>query len=256
MALAAYNCGPNRVRKILKQTGKKTYWGIRHLLPRQTREFVPKLVAVKYLFDYYQRHDIQPIFPSIDLQLTQSIEIQAGKTYHDLGELTNLTGGVISFLNPSFIDEPKYADLGIIDLVVPSRVANAVLRHFEIEQKYQDILYTRDSSSINTPYHKVRYAVTDSMSLTQFCKNYNLSTSQIWLWNELHDYNLVPGQEIFTYSFQNLMLEYEMPTRELLDLKISRLNYPVSLTDTISNEIRKENRELVKGGFVAIALLP
>jgi len=258
LALAAYNCGSSRVNRVLKQTGKKTYWGIRHLLPRQTREFVPKLVAVKYLFDHYQNHNIEPAFPSIDLQLTRSIEITAGKSYQDLGRLAELKAGIISFLNPSYIYEPKYPDLGKIEMIVPARVANAVTGHLEVEEKYQDLKYRRDSSSMSNPYHKVIYSVPDSMSLTQFCQDYNLSISQIWLWNELHSHELVPGQEIFKYDYQDLKLEYKLSTKVILDISVSRINYPmISLMDTISNTVvNKEDNQPAKGAFTATALLP
>lgn len=256
LALAAYNCGANRVKRVLKQTGKKTYWGIRHLLPRQTREFVPKLVAVKYLFDYYQHHGIEPAFPSIDLQLTQSIEIQAGKSYADLGQLTDLTSGEISFLNPSYMFEPKYADLGKIEIILPSRVANAVIRHLDVENKYDNILYRQDSVSLSSPYYKVIYAVPDSMTLSDFCKMYNLSTNQVWLWNELASHNLFAGQEIFVYGYKDLMLEYKIPRVELMDLEVSRLEYTVSLIDTIPVEVRRENIDPVKGSLVAFSMEP
>ncbi len=231
LALAAYNCGASRVNRVLKQTGKKTYWGIRHLLPRQTREFVPKLTAVKYLFDYYQHHDMEPTFPSIDLQITQTISINAGRTYAEIGGLTDLTTGLISFLNPSYMYEPKYSDLGEIELVVPARVANAVTRHFEVMDRYQNASYRKDS--ISNPYHKVIFAVPDSMSLDEFCKNYSLSTGQVWLWNRLHNHNLVPGQEIFVYEYQELELAYKMAATEPMDLKISRIEFSLSLRDTM-----------------------
>ena len=258
LALAAYNCGPNRVRRVLNQSGKKTYWGIRHLLPKQTREFVPKLVAVKYLFDYYQQHNIQPMFPSIDLQLTQSVEITAGKTYKDLGRLGELKGGIISFLNPSYIYEPKDPYLGTVEIVVPARIANALLRHLEIEDKYQNLQYRSDSATISSPYHKVVYTVTDSISLTQFCQEYNLSTSQIWLWNKLDKHDLVPGQEIFTYDYQDLKLEYKLSSREIGTLLISRIEYPmITLGNTIDQGTYfKKHESPVEAVITIAALLP
>jgi membrane-bound lytic murein transglycosylase D len=51
LAAAAYNTGQGRVARVLKQvTGKKRgtdadYYRIAHKLPRETREYVPKLIA-------------------------------------------------------------------------------------------------------------------------------------------------------------------------------------------------------------------
>jgi len=247
LALAAYNCGANRVRRIQRQTGKYSYWEIRHLLPRQTREYVPKLTAVKYLFDYYKHHGIVPAFPSIDLQLTKTIEIQAGKSYKDLGELTNLNDGLISFLNPSYMYEPKYADLGKIDIVLPARVADAVINHYEKVDENHDILYQKDSASLVSPYHKVIYTVPKAMKLSKFCRKHNLSTSQVWLWNELNSQYLKPGQQVFVYAYKELKFNYKMPKRDPINMKLSKIKYSISLIDSIPAHIQKENLNPLRG---------
>ncbi|MCX8050385.1 MAG: LysM peptidoglycan-binding domain-containing protein [Chlorobi bacterium] len=47
LALAAYNCGINCVRRAIKQSGldNPNYWQIRDLLPRETRGYVPMYIA-------------------------------------------------------------------------------------------------------------------------------------------------------------------------------------------------------------------
>ena len=51
LALAAYNGGPNRVARLLRQhhsgaPGDSAFMGIRDRLPRETRHFIPKFLAV------------------------------------------------------------------------------------------------------------------------------------------------------------------------------------------------------------------
>ena len=51
LALAAYNSGPNRTRRILSRYGPlaqrsdSLFWMLRHHFPRETQEFVPKLIG-------------------------------------------------------------------------------------------------------------------------------------------------------------------------------------------------------------------
>lgn len=51
LVLAAYNGGPNRARRILRenaplaQPSDSLFWALRHHWPRETRDFVPKLVG-------------------------------------------------------------------------------------------------------------------------------------------------------------------------------------------------------------------
>ena len=59
LALAAYNCGPNRVREAEDAANSKNYWDIRPFLPKETQRYVPLFIAtslismdpVRYGFD-------------------------------------------------------------------------------------------------------------------------------------------------------------------------------------------------------------
>ena len=51
LALAAYNAGPGRVRRLMRaheeETGKKpTFWELHDALPHETRQYVPRFIAV------------------------------------------------------------------------------------------------------------------------------------------------------------------------------------------------------------------
>ncbi len=55
LAAAAYNAGPGRVERVLHRHaegwlgGEELYWEVREYLPRETRAYVPKLIAVTRL---------------------------------------------------------------------------------------------------------------------------------------------------------------------------------------------------------------
>ena len=60
VALAAYNCGPGNVRKAMRYSGKKDFWGIYDYLPRETQNYVPKYIAMTYLMNFYDAYGIIP----------------------------------------------------------------------------------------------------------------------------------------------------------------------------------------------------
>jgi membrane-bound lytic murein transglycosylase D len=45
LALAAYNCGPNRVKEAEAEANSNNYWDIRPFLPKETQRYVPLFIA-------------------------------------------------------------------------------------------------------------------------------------------------------------------------------------------------------------------
>jgi membrane-bound lytic murein transglycosylase D len=82
LALAAYNCGINRVLSTMNRTGIRDYWELseKQLLPRETLNYVPKLILVSKLLqnkkEYKIDHkwenkswDVIPLKSAVDLSL-------------------------------------------------------------------------------------------------------------------------------------------------------------------------------------------
>jgi len=45
LAIAAYNAGEYRVLRAVQASGGKNFWSVRHLLPRETADYVPRVLA-------------------------------------------------------------------------------------------------------------------------------------------------------------------------------------------------------------------
>lgn len=60
LVLAAYNAGPGNVNKAIRKAKTSTdYWVIRQYLPRETQSYVPAFIAVNYVMQFYDAHNIQ-----------------------------------------------------------------------------------------------------------------------------------------------------------------------------------------------------
>lgn len=60
LALAAYNCGSGKVKKAIRKMNCRDYRDIKLLLPKQTRHYLPSLIAAAYLDAYYRKKK-QPV---------------------------------------------------------------------------------------------------------------------------------------------------------------------------------------------------
>jgi len=57
----AYNSGPGRVNRAIRYAdGQRDFRAIYRYLPRETRGYVPKFVAITYLFEYAEEHNLYP----------------------------------------------------------------------------------------------------------------------------------------------------------------------------------------------------
>ncbi|MFA5405046.1 MAG: LysM peptidoglycan-binding domain-containing protein [Ignavibacteria bacterium] len=50
LAFAAYNAGPGRVNNAINKSGSKDFWDIRSYLPGETKNYVPSILALSFIF--------------------------------------------------------------------------------------------------------------------------------------------------------------------------------------------------------------
>ncbi|MEE9491832.1 MAG: LysM peptidoglycan-binding domain-containing protein [Gammaproteobacteria bacterium] len=114
LALAAYNSGEGTVSKAIRRNKKAhkpiDFWHLK--LPRETREYVPNLLAVCNLIQDPEKHNIQlpptkdaPFFEIVNIEDTIDLATAADLAKMPLQDLENLNPGFLMGLIPP--DGPK-----------------------------------------------------------------------------------------------------------------------------------------------------
>ena len=86
LALASYNAGPGNVRRAIRRSGyKETFWEVYDYLPRETRSYVPQFIAIAYVMNYAEEHNLL----EDRLQYTMSTDTIKVNQYLDLETLAN-----------------------------------------------------------------------------------------------------------------------------------------------------------------------
>ncbi|MDH3270238.1 MAG: transglycosylase SLT domain-containing protein [Gemmatimonadota bacterium] len=105
LALAAYNGGPNRTRRILRQhaplaqPSDSLFWALRRHWPRETREFVPKLVGAILVAQNPTAYGY-PVLASDPPFRFDEVSVPDGTTFDVLAEAAEITEEDVRRLNP------------------------------------------------------------------------------------------------------------------------------------------------------------
>src|SRR6202163_3790871 len=113
LAMAAYNSGPGRVQSAVKRTGYADFWELyrRNVLPRETRNYVPIIVAVAIMAKNPSQYGLQTIVPDSPMTY-DTVRINYPVDLRLVAECIDVPPSELQELNPSLLrmTTPKYAD--------------------------------------------------------------------------------------------------------------------------------------------------
>ena len=100
LAMAAYNCGPNRVKSAIRRTGSRDYWTLlrRRALPRETRNYVPIILAMTYVGQNLDLFDIGEVDPAPEREY-DTVRTRAETSFALIADATGSSVETIKDLN-------------------------------------------------------------------------------------------------------------------------------------------------------------
>lgn len=205
LAIAAYNCGPGNINKaIARSGGKRDFWQIYPNLPRETRGYVPSLIAVIYVMNHYQDHGLQAEHLDYPVR-TDTLMLSSDLFFDHVVSQVGISIEELRTLNPQYRKDFIPASSRPYAITLPSAKVEPFIAS-------QDSLYraTRDSlqhrpvvvephrkgassgSSGSGRYHTVRKGET----LSKIAARYGLSVAQLKKLNGLKRDQIRVGQKL------------------------------------------------------------
>lgn len=129
LAMAAYNCGPYCVERAVQRTGYADFWELhrRNAIPRETRNYVPAILAMAIVSRNLEAYGLQPLAPEAPLDY-DTIHVAADTNLGLIADAADVPLADIRELNPALIRSVAPAGF---DVRVPARQAREVLAAIE-----------------------------------------------------------------------------------------------------------------------------
>ncbi|MGY8988498.1 MAG: LysM peptidoglycan-binding domain-containing protein [Flavobacteriales bacterium] len=220
LVLAAYNGGPGYLQRKIESVGTSNFWELFPYLRTETRNFIPKFIAVNYAMNYANEHEINTENPSINLNEIDTITLKNQVELKVLTKLLCINSETINYLNPSYLKEvyPKDAVL-----IFPLGVVNDFRLNEAANYNFIDAV---DKKEILINEDRVVYRVHKGDYLGKIAEAHNVHISEITEWNNLKSTNLDIGDQLVIY----VKKEVEINSVELVS---NKKEYIIQKGDTL-----------------------
>jgi membrane-bound lytic murein transglycosylase D len=259
LAIAAYNSGSGRVIRAVKRGRSTDYWEIRHLLPKETANYVPGYIAANYLSTFAEVHGLEPDLPPLDLQLTQQFKIYGGIRFETIAKLTGISIETIEILNPSYRKNIIPPSENGHDLFLPRRVGALFNQWLHSQLPDAEKMAAIASNPIfpeipkekmNAPYLKTIYYTHYGESLEDLSVRFKCDIAQLKAWNKLKSPRLDYCQPIQVYHTNDIEINQDRDGGPLVS-EISSSEIPVQLGESdLSNRFLQETANIREEEFI------
>lgn len=250
LVLAAYNWGAGSVQRVMRRTGKKTFWDLYPHMPAETRNYVPTFTAIMYSMKYAEAHGLRT--PTLRYQYAETLDTLGlrGQAF-DLRRLSRACGYSDSLYLTRYNPELRRAALpaGYRPYVV--RFPASAAEHLGDVDRATLLAYCEPAAELPRPlaalpprlegvepwpsrsllaatagprataetsaprFRRVTYKVRRGETVASLAERFDVSASQLRRWNELpKNRPLKPGRELLVFVPLPAQAAPRTPARE------------------------------------------
>lgn len=241
LALASYNCGRGCVKRAIARSGlsQPTFWELANYLPRETRNYIPKFIAITYVMEMASFYDIEASETELNLESKVLMVDRAVEMKH-IANAAQVPLEQLKSYNPAY-------KRNIIN-GSPERPKRLVL---PISENLNDsLLYlainTNTSPVIESPIAATTYTVQAGETLQDVAKKVNVSVQNLKAWNNLTNNTALAGKTLVLSQEVSPKLIATANSKNLTSkTKSKTVYYTVKKGDSLDRIARKHKNTTV-----------
>jgi membrane-bound lytic murein transglycosylase D len=236
LVLAAYNWGAGNMQRVMRKTGKRTFWELYPHLPAETRNYVPTFTAIMYAMKYANEHSLND--PALRYQRYEPLDTLGvrGQAF-DLRRLSRALGYADSLTLGRYNPEVRHGSLPTGYRPYVLRYPTAAREHLGDVDRATLLAYCQPLNDLPQPLpirlarlngvapwpsrdelaastgpsastheaaprsRRVRYTVRRGQTVAAVAEKFEVSPAQVRRWNELptKQTTLRPGRELVVF---------------------------------------------------------
>jgi membrane-bound lytic murein transglycosylase D len=203
LVLAAYNGGPGTLNKAIRRSGgKRDFWELRRYLPTETQGYVPAFIAVNYVMNHANLHNIYPIAPDFLAYEVDTVMVHDRIDLKQVSEALNVPYEQVAFLNPTFRSTVVPATSKGIAITLPKQKIGLLMSNMEsfIEAAQPAASHAQSATLAVVSPDKEIHRVRSGETLSAIAARYRCSVNDICAWNGIRGHIIREGQNLVLYT--------------------------------------------------------
>jgi membrane-bound lytic murein transglycosylase D len=190
LVLAAYNAGPARVQKAMRDSGGKNFWEIEQYLPKETQMYVPSFIAASYVANYYPIHQLTPRIKLILEEPTRVLSFNRRISFKEIALISGVQESTLARLNP-----------GVLNGLFPGNTSHLLVLPASKYKVMREFLFGGKALNYKAPENtlETEYVVLPGDTPESIALRYDGDPQLIRQRNDLGNRNLIVNEQIVLY---------------------------------------------------------
>ncbi|TVR39739.1 MAG: LysM peptidoglycan-binding domain-containing protein [Bacteroidia bacterium] len=198
LVIAAYNAGPGNVNRAIRRAGGvKDFWLIRHFLPRETQNYVPAFIAVTYVMEHADAHNLYAVPPVYSHFDVDTIVVRSELSLRNISNILDIPLDHLRYLNPAFRQNiiPNNPEQPYV-LRLPTEHVGLFLANEEAIYNFRTPAEIRQEELAAQLRETTVHVVSQGEVLGSIARRYGTSVREIQRLNNLRGTLIRPGQRL------------------------------------------------------------